>query len=58
MKKKFVITLVSVAVIALFALFMATTKAPDIQADRTELRINYNDGSAEEIVERTRNRAT
>lgn len=50
MKKKFVITLVSVAVIALFALFMATTKAPDIQADMAELRINNNDGSAEEVV--------
>ena len=50
MKKKFVITLISVAVIALFALFMATTKAPDIQADTAELRINNNDGSAEEVV--------
>ncbi len=50
MKKKFVITLVSVAVIALFALFMATTKAPDIQADTAELRINNNGGSAEEVV--------
>ena len=50
MKKKFVKTLVSVAVIALFALFMATTKAPDIQADTAELRINNNDSSAEEVV--------
>ena len=50
MKKKFVKTLVSVAVIALFALFMATTKAPDIQADMAELRINNNDSSAEEVV--------
>ncbi len=50
MKKKFVITLVSVAVIALFALFMATTKALEIQADTAELRINNNDGSAEEVV--------
>lgn len=50
MKKKFVITLVSVAVIASFALFMATTKAPEIQADTAELRINNNDGSAEEVV--------
>jgi hypothetical protein len=50
MKKKFVMTLVSVAVIALFALFMAITKAPEIQADTAELRINNNDGSAEEVV--------
>lgn len=50
MKMKFVVTLVSVAVIALFALFMATTKAPEIQSDTAELRINNNDGSAEEVV--------
>ncbi len=49
-KKKIIITLVSVAVIVLFVLFMAITKAPDIQADTAELRINYNDGSAEEVA--------